>query len=182
MPWDFDNEIVHTAGYESPPVATEMLRYNTGKPRLSLLPTAFVLLTKGYTALPHDTARVMDYGATKYAMNNWRQAGPWLKVLDSGLRHLDKLLNTKELVDEESGIHHAGHLGCNLAFLLEFIREGDGTDDRFKTKMRMNIPRERGSLIEVLDLLMDWKDGGPHSSLEQATLALAKWHETNKEV
>jgi len=59
-------------------MATEMLRYNTGKPRLSLLPTAFVMLLKPtrLKELTYDTARVMDYGATKYAMNNWRSAGP----------------------------------------------------------------------------------------------------------
>lgn len=170
MPGDFEVP-------EEPP--TEMLRYNTGKPRLSLLPTAFVLLlapTK-LTALAHDTARVMDYGATKYAMNNWRKAGPWLKVLDSGLRHLDKLMNTEETVDQESGIHHAGHVGCNLAFLLEFIREGDGTDDRFKTKLRTDPFDYEEGLGRVHASLMDWKDGGPHSSLENATMELAHWYE-----
>lgn len=173
MPWCFDDPYPITENE-----VTEMLRYNTGKPRLSLLPTSFVLLLKPtrLTALAHDTARVMDYGATKYAMNNWRSAGPWLKVLDSGLRHLDKLMNTYELVDEESGIHHAGHLGCNLAFLLEFIREGDGTDDRYVTKIRTPIGSATGLEAVHLDL-MDWKDGGSNGSLEGAIIGLAQWHE-----
>lgn len=185
MPWDFDyDQPIGSGEMMSVPVTPkEMLRYNTGKPRLSLLPTAFVLVVDrtGLTALAHETARVMDYGATKYAMNNWRAAGPWLKVLDSGLRHLDKLLHTSETVDDESGIHHAGHLGCNLAFLLEFIRENDGTDDRFVTKTRLSGSPLKG-LEAIQAYILDWKDGGPHQSLEQAVELLAVWYETNKEV
>jgi len=91
-------------------------------------------------------------------------------------------MNTSEKVDEESGISHAGHLGCNLAFLLEFIREGDGKDDRFVTKVRTSGDEVKDKLEATHAYLMDWKDGGPHKSLEQAVVALAQWHETNKEV
>ncbi len=128
----------------------------------------------------YDTARVMDYGATKYAMNNWRKAGPWLKVLDSGLRHLDQLLYTDEKVDPESGISHAGHLGCNLAFLLEFIREGDGTDDRYVTKNQNTIINTTVSLDTIHLALMNWKDGGDHQELRTATRWLAEWYEGNQ--
>lgn len=167
MPWDFDME----------PEPTEMLRLNEGKPRLSLLPTSFVLLLAptSKTALMYEVANVMDFGSKKYAMNNWRKSGPWLKVLDSGLRHLDKMMFTNEQKDPESGIHHAGHLGCNLAFLLEFIREGDGEDDRYVTKTRTQGFPYAG-LTAVHSYLMDWKDGGPHQSLERATLELNDWY------
>lgn len=180
MPWDHDFDSVGTHNdpveYTSPPPAVEMLRLNTGKPRLSLVPTAFTLLVVPHTKLIYDVAAVMEYGATKYSMNNWRKAGPWLKVMDSGLRHLYKMLYTGEKVDEESGISHAGHLGCNLAFLLEFIREGDGLDDRFTTKARL-ASSNTGGLVSVHDMLLDWRDGGPHSSLEAATKTLAFWLE-----
>lgn len=176
MPWDFDFQYNEPEPVETPP--TEMLRYNTGKPRISLVPTAFLLAIPNQADLIYEVAKVMDYGATKYAMNNWRKAGPWLKVLDSGLRHLYKMRYDKEKVDEESGIHHAGHLGCNIAFLMEFVREGDGVDDRFKTKARVGFQSDRGDLEKVLDHLIDWRDGGSHDNLEQAAIALAMWYET----
>ena len=131
MPWDFEQPETVPHPVEAP--AGEMLRLNTGKPRLSFLPTSFVLIIRPLrkVKLMEDTARVMEFGASKYAKDNWRKSGPWMKVLDSGLRHLDKMMYTLEINDPESGINHAGHLGCNLSFLTEFIREGDGQDDRY---------------------------------------------------
>lgn len=158
-------------------VPTEMLRLNTGKPRFSLLPTAFVILMDEIndTALSEEVAKVMDFGSQKYAMNNWRKSGPWLKVLDSGLRHLYKLMYTEETNDPESGISHAGHLGCNLAFLLEFVREGDGEDNRYTTKTLVETHEDMHLLEQVFWHLQNWKDGAEHAALELAVQCLATW-------
>jgi len=182
MPWDFESpEQMEAldALIERDQKQTEMLRLNTGKPRLSLLPTAFVdqMHVVNDTVLSYEVARVMDYGSTKYAMNNWRKSGPWLKVLDSGMRHLYKLLYEGETHDEESGLHHAGHLGCNIAFLLEFAKEGDGVDDRYLTKQMTNTDdMNMYDLSSVLYLLNNWKDGGPIDDLETAVCSLALWY------
>lgn len=176
MPWDFDMEPELIERQEISG-KTEMLRLNTGKPRFSLLPTAFVLLMDELedTKFSEEVAKVMDFGATKYAMNNWRKSGPWLKVLDSGLRHLYKIKYSDETNDPESGISHAGHLGCNLAFLLEFVRESDGEDDRYKTKMLVAVDEDMDLLDQVFYHLTNWKDGADHEALELATQALATW-------
>lgn len=165
-------------------MAPEMLRYNAGKPQLSLVPTAFLIAIGsppggpfyGPKRLIREVARVLTYGAAKYSPNNWRTSGSWLKVLDSGMRHVDAYLTGQE-VDDESGIHHFGHLGCNLAFLLEFIAQSDGTDDRYRVKKMMDYDAPGGSFGEVIENILIWRDGGDHSYLRRATRQLAELFE-----
>lgn len=80
------------------------------------------------------TARVLEYGAKKYDEWNWSKGIPWQSVIGCAARHL---LGTPEHpgmwqdplgIDHESGQPHVGHVGCNLAFLLQYLstfREGD---------------------------------------------------------
>lgn len=81
-------------------------RKNSGKPQLS------------YIALDcmEDAARVMEFGAKKYARNNWRKGMQLTKILDSLLRHLAALAKG-EMIDPESGLPHVGHIQCNAMFL-----------------------------------------------------------------
>lgn len=117
----------------------EMLRYNAGKLRLSLLPTSFIraLSHNLRGALIEETVRVLEFGAGKYSPNNWRASGSWIKVFDSALRHAFAFACGEEY-DQESGLHHLGHLGCNLAFLLEFEEQKSGVDDRYKVATNFN--------------------------------------------
>ena len=86
------------------------VKYDSKKPDYSLIP-------------PHaldDVAKVLTYGAQKYDRHNWKQ----LENLDTryfaaAQRHL-WALQRGEILDEETGIHHAAHAICCIMFMLEF--------------------------------------------------------------
>jgi hypothetical protein len=73
-------------------------------------------------------ARVLDYGRRKYAAWNWAKGQPWSVVIGSLCRHV--LLSRSEYDDEESGLPHWAHAGCNLMFLFSFHRLYPEGDDR----------------------------------------------------
>jgi hypothetical protein len=56
-------------------------------------------------------------------------SSPWFFA--ALLRHLFAWWRGEEL-DPESGLSHLAHAGCCLMFLMEYRRNGWGTDDRFK--------------------------------------------------
>ncbi|WP_354665550.1 dATP/dGTP diphosphohydrolase domain-containing protein, partial [Escherichia coli] len=55
-----------------------MLRFNSGKLRMSLVPAS----------LGRYTAAALGYGAIKYSANNWRRGGSWTSGYESLQRHL----------------------------------------------------------------------------------------------
>lgn len=65
--------------------------------------------------------RVLTFGATKYARDNWRQV-PNLRhrYLAAALRHVAAYA-VGESKDKESGEHHLAHAICCLMFVLEDI-------------------------------------------------------------
>lgn len=74
-----------------------------------------------------DCARVFDYGRKKYAEWNWLKGMPWSVPLGCAVRHLLALDKGEEL-DPESGLHHMGHVLCNLVMLASYAdvyREGN---------------------------------------------------------
>jgi hypothetical protein len=81
------------------------LRYNTGKPKWSLVHM--------HSLVP--MIRVLEYGALKYAPFNWQKPMKRDEVLDSMQRHLAALIDGKEL-DDESGLNHIGHIMANAMF------------------------------------------------------------------
>ena len=101
---------------------TEMIRDNKGKPPLSILPREAL----------EEVARVMDFGAKKYSMHNWRNGGKNASshsLMDSALRHMYAYLDGED-EDSESKLHHIGHAMCNMAFLLTHYKKGTLLDDR----------------------------------------------------
>ena len=62
-------------------------------------------------------ADVLAYGADKYEANNWARGTAWWCGED---------------LDSETGLSHLAHAGCCLLFLLEYQRNGWGSDDRFR--------------------------------------------------
>lgn len=99
----------------------QALRYNKDK-----TPLSFLLDFPNATA---GVARVLEFGAKKYARNNWRQGLPFTEVTDSLLRHL-QAFHSGEDVDPESGLPHIDHALCNMLFLAEFFRIRPEYDDR----------------------------------------------------
>jgi hypothetical protein len=84
----------------------QAMRFNTGKPQYSLLDLKCF----------EDGVRVLEFGAEKYARDNWRKGLPQTQILDSMMRHI-AALQQGELIDPESGISHIGHIQCNAMFL-----------------------------------------------------------------
>jgi hypothetical protein len=89
------------------PATIKALRYNTGKPQLSLALSARYAL--------EGVSGVMEYGCRKYERDNWKLGLSLESTLDSMLRHITKLLDG-EFVDEESGLPHIDHIACNALF------------------------------------------------------------------
>jgi len=113
-------------------------RYNEGKPRLSLIRLS--CLTPLARVLEYGRMKYSDWidadgnrfrGAeldlndenfdNKYSMvydakDNWNNGLITDEVLDSLLRHVSSLRDG-ELIDEESGCSHVGHIQANALFL-----------------------------------------------------------------
>ena len=92
-----------------------MKKDTKGKPKLSLIP---------YEALV-QTAKVFEFGATKYGKDSWRVDTDPEKIIDAALRHLHKLADG-DLFDDESGLLHAAHVMSNMCMLIEDMKTWRG--------------------------------------------------------
>jgi hypothetical protein len=158
----------------------EMLRFNTGKAQLSYLPSSFWRALGDPEDIEYNTdmlqgiAKVLEFGAIKYAKDNWRTSGSWCKCADSGLRHLMWYADG-ELCDGESNLPHLAHFGCNLAFLIEFQASNSGIDDRYKRPKSHNVfpvDPERSSLAIMFDLMARWLESEDDAYLSQCLQVL----------
>lgn len=82
------------------------LRYNASKPKYSLL--SLKEMEQG--------VKVLEFGANKYARDNWKKGLKLSEILDSMMRHI-AALQSGEWIDPESGLPHIGHIQCNALFL-----------------------------------------------------------------
>jgi len=97
------------------------LRYNTGKPKWSLL---------DMNAL-EPVVRVMEYGAKKYAPHDWKKGMPHTEIADCLQRHLFAYLNGEDN-DPESKLPHMAHVMTNAMMLMYNIQHHPGLDDRYR--------------------------------------------------
>ena len=68
---------------------------------------------------------VLTFGAKKYAPDNWKHVPDATeRYTDALLRHVFAWMDGERL-DPESGLHHLGHAGCCVLFLLWLELEGD---------------------------------------------------------
>lgn len=92
-------------GTETPPAGR---KDDQNKPRASLFPRV------SYWSI----VRVLEYGAKKYAPENWRKVpDARVRYYDAARRHLDAWFDG-ETLDPESGEHHLAHAACCLVFLM----------------------------------------------------------------
>lgn len=68
--------------------------------------------------------KVLEYGAKKYAPDNWKKGLDQKELVESMLRHafeLNAAINEKSTSKEfdwESSLHHMGHIMCNAMFYM----------------------------------------------------------------
>ncbi len=97
------------------------LKYDNGKEPLSLL--SRIWLT--------GVARVLEFGARKYASHNWRGGIERSRLLSAALRHL-LAYNEGQDLDPETGLNHLDHASCCLMFARELHETRPDLDDRYK--------------------------------------------------
>jgi hypothetical protein len=99
-------------------------KYDMGKRDWSLLPLDSV----------EEIVKVLEFGANKYAAHNWSNNGgfKYTRVINAMLRHIFAFMRGEDL-DPETGLSHLAHAGCNILFILHFIKHKDKystNDDR----------------------------------------------------
>lgn len=99
-------------------------KYDQDKPRMDLLDPNFL----------EGVAKVLTFGAQKYAANNWRNGIAVSRLIAASYRHLGAI-NRGEDIDPESGLGHVYHLGCCVMFLSEMMKQPK-FDDRYNGKTK----------------------------------------------
>ena len=95
------------------------LRYNSGKRQWSLV---------DFKSL-EPMVEVLEFGAKKYAPDNWKKGQSTKELCESMLRHMFAFMDGEDK-DPESGTDHIGHAMCNLMFISHNHREKPEFDDR----------------------------------------------------
>jgi len=91
------------------------MKFDGGKPRWSLL-------MEGMSKALEGVAKVLTFGANKYAAHSWRTVPEGKeRYRDALYRHLAAIEQGEEL-DPESGLRHWDHVICNALFLSELNR------------------------------------------------------------
>ena len=89
-------------------------KFDGGKLRYDLVPVE----------VEEELAKVLTYGAEKYAPNSWQTVEPFYDRYYAALRRHIAAWRKGEKTDPESRLHHLSHALCNVAFLLAKELEG----------------------------------------------------------
>lgn len=114
---EVDIEDYKEMGYKQP----EGRKDDAEKPPMALLDSQFL----------EGVARVLGFGAKKYAPNNWRGGIAYTRLISAAMRHLSAI-NRGEDIDPESQYPHVYHLGCTVMFLSGMMATRPDLDDRWK--------------------------------------------------
>lgn len=118
---DFANAARENARDSRVAAQTDGLKYDANKPPLGLLPRVAL----------DETAKVLAYGAKKYATHNWRKGIGHQRLVNAALRHI-YAWNEGEDNDPESGLSHLAHALCCLSFAITEHATHPELDDRYK--------------------------------------------------
>lgn len=119
-PGDYFKQCVEQLTAQQNQPQTGGTKFDGGKPPMELLPGDAL----------QEVAKVLGFGAEKYAPNNWRKGFAWSRLVGAALRHLTSW-NEGENKDPESKISHLAHAACMILFLLSHEIQKLGTDDRY---------------------------------------------------
>lgn len=96
-------------------------KFDADKPRMDLLDAEALT----------ELAKVLSFGAKKYADENWRKGISLWRLLAAAFRHLLAIMRSEDR-DEETGLPHTAHLMCCAIFLIWTMRHRPDMDDRYK--------------------------------------------------
>jgi len=85
------------------------MKHDQDKPRYDLLPATAI----------DELAKVLTFGAEKYAPNSWQNVEDGLERYRAALLRHTFAIQRGELYDEESGLLHSAHAMCCAAFIVE---------------------------------------------------------------
>jgi hypothetical protein len=102
----------------------EATKFDDGKRDWSLLPLDSV----------EEIVKVLEFGAFKYSAHNWSSNGgfKYTRVINATLRHIFAFMRGQDN-DTETGLSHLAHAGCNILFMLYFLKHKEkyiDNDDR----------------------------------------------------
>ena len=106
---------------------SKALKYNGGKPRMSLISSVFLF----------GLARQLTYGEQKYikngkpGSNNWRLGFQWSELIDALERHIHAYKDGQNL-DPDSKLPHVDAISACAMFISEHYHRNLGVDDRYK--------------------------------------------------
>jgi len=113
----------------------EAIKFDKEKPRLDLV---------DFEAL-EGLAKVLTFGAQKYAANNWRNGFEYSRVIAALMRHLSAIQRGED-IDPESGLPHIDHLGCCWMFLSNLMKTRPELDDRWKKEKTNYVKQSETSV------------------------------------
>jgi hypothetical protein len=100
---------------------TEGLKFDGDKVDWSLLPIEAM----------EEVLKVLQFGAKKYARNNYRNGFDTNRLIAAALRHITSWQRGDDL-DPETGLSHLAHGTCCLLMLLTNLYDGKAQDGRYK--------------------------------------------------
>lgn len=103
-------------------------KFDTKKPMPQLLPADALT----------EISKVMAFGADKYAEENWRRGFTYKRIIGALLRHTYAFQQGEDN-DPETGLSHMAHAGCCVLFLLHYILNVEGADDRYKPETQEKV-------------------------------------------
>ena len=96
------------------------LKFDSGKPMFSLIPPLS----------EREVAKVLTYGASKYAPDNWKLVdNATNRYISAARRHINSAM-VGDQYDDETGLHHYAHAICCLMFMMEVELEKRREEER----------------------------------------------------
>lgn len=108
------------------------LKFDSGKPR-------WTLLMQGCAKALEGVAKVLTFGAKKYAAHSWKQVeNNEERYRDALYRHLNAI-EGGEATDPESGLSHWDHVACNALFLSQLNKDKDNVQPQPPSRYRDGV-------------------------------------------
>jgi hypothetical protein len=106
-------------------INTAGVKFDNGKTRDDLIPPE----------VEEAIAKVLEFGAKKYAERNWEKGMLWSRPYAATRRHMRNWFARRDFGkgpgnDKDSGFSDLWHAATNIAFLIAYELRGSGTDDR----------------------------------------------------